>query len=298
MKQYYKRGIADRYDGWRAKNVDGVYALIPFIMRTRLDSQNFFEDALPLERMEAFIRKHKEEMPELTLMHVFMAAMVRLISQRPYLNRFVVYNKIYARNSITISLAIKRKESGTETVVKPEFEPEDTLRDVVDKVSSVLDDNLSETKKNSADNISALFLKFPAFVTRFLVWVFYKLDSVGWLPKSIHSASPWHTSVFLTNMGSLGINPIYHHLYEFGTCSLFLAIGNKQRIQSVSPEGNPHVRRSIGIKFVTDERICDGQYYATSMKMLRKMLLNPEVLLTPPDEVRIDDGVRNKRLAT
>ena len=103
MKQYFKRGLFDRYDGWRVRNVDAVYNVIPFIMRTRMDSQNLFEENMPLEPVEAFIRAHREDMPDLTFMHVLMAAMVRMIAEKPYLNRFVVWNKIYARNSITVS---------------------------------------------------------------------------------------------------------------------------------------------------------------------------------------------------
>ena len=99
---------------------------------------------MPLEPVEAFIRAHREDMPDLTFMHVLMAAMVRMIAEKPYLNRFVVWNKIYARNSINISLMIKRKGSNVETMIKPEFQPEDTLKDVVDRVSALVNVNILE----------------------------------------------------------------------------------------------------------------------------------------------------------
>lgn len=297
MKQYFKRGLFDRYDGWRVRNVDAVYNVIPFIMRTRMDSQNLFEENMPLEPVEAFIRAHREDMPDLTFMHVLMAAMVRMIAEKPYLNRFVVWNKIYARNSINISLMIKRRGSNVETMIKPEFQPEDTLKDVVDRVSALVNVNILEDAKNGMDAIARFFGYIPAWIMRFTIWVIFRLDSIGWLPKAIHKASPFHCSAFLTNVGSLGIGPIYHHLYEFGTCSMFLAMGNKHKVRMSTKEGEHMERRFIGLKFVTDERICDGQYYANAMKLLRRLLNNPELLMEPPARIAIDDGVpKGKRI--
>ena len=122
-----------------------------------MDSQNLFEENMPLEPVEAFMRAHREDMPEITFMHVLMAAMVRMIAEKPYLNRFVVWNKIYARNSISISLMIKRKGSNVETMIKPEFQPEDTLRDVMEKVSALVNVNILEDAKNGMDAIARFF---------------------------------------------------------------------------------------------------------------------------------------------
>lgn len=297
MKKYFKKGIWDRYDGWRVRNVDAVFHVIPYLLRTRNDSQNLFEDNIPLEKLEAFIREKKAQIPNLSIMHILMAATVRMLSQKPYLNRFIIWNKIYARNHISISLTIKRKESGEETIVKPEFEPEDTLYDVARKINEEISQNIGEGAENDADSISKLFGKLPSPLIRFIVWLLFKLDNIGQLPKSLHKVSPWHCSVFLTNVGSLGIDSIYHHLYEFGTCSMFVAMGKKTKVKTIDNAGNEVERKYIGLKFVADERICDGQYYATCLKMLRRMLLNPDVLLTPPEDVIVDDGVGKPRIA-
>lgn len=291
MKQYFKRGISDRYDGWRIRNVDAMFNVIPFIMRTRMDSQNLFEENVSLEPLEEFIRQHREDMPDLTLMHVIMAAMVRMFAEKPYLNRFVVWNKIYARNHINISLMIKRPNTNEETVVKPEFEPEDTLRDVMRKVAEQVNQNLMDEAQNATDALANFFGYVPAFVIRLVIWALFRLDGIGLLPKSIHQLSPFHCSGFLTNVGSLGIGPIYHHLYEFGTCSMFVAMGHKYKVRMVNREGEHLDKRFIGLKFVTDERICDGQYYASAMKHLRRILANPALLLDPPARVVLDDGV-------
>jgi hypothetical protein len=300
MQKTFRRGIFDRYDGWRVRNVDTFFSVAPFVLRTRIDSQCFFEETIPIEHLEAFIRKQKETMPDITFMHVIIAAMVRMFSQRPYLNRFIVWNKIYARNSISLSLAIKRSmtDRGEETIVKPEFEPTDTLSDIVRRVAEAVDQNKTENADNSTDKIARLLGYIPAFLLRFVVWFLRSLDNVGKLPRAIQSASPFHSSMFLTNLGSLGIGPIYHHLYEFGTVSVFAAMGNKTRVHAVTDTGEREMRRFIGLKFVTDERICDGYYYASSMKLLRRLLLNPETLLTPPETVAVDDGVAKPRMDT
>ena len=129
-----------------------------------------------------------------------------------------------------------------------------------------------------------------------LVWLFYKLDSVGLLPASLLKASPFHSSAFITHVGTLGIPPVYHHLYEFGTTSMFLAIGKKEFEYSMDENEKMQKDRTIGLKFTLDERVCDGYYYAKSMREFSKYLHNPELLLVPPSEVIVDPGVGGKRI--
>jgi len=298
MQQTYKRGLFDRYDGWRIRNVDALFNVVPFILRTRLDSQNLFEESIPVEGLERFIRARREEIPDLSYMHVIIAAMVRLLSQRPYLNRFIVHSKVYARSNITVSIAIKRSltERGEETTVRVEFEPTDTIMDVARRMNEAITSNKAEGTQNSTDAFAKAFGYIPAFLIRLIVATARWLDNIGHLPRLIYDASPFHCSFFITNLGSLGIGPVYHHLYEFGTCSLFIAMGNKTRVHTVSETGEREARRFIGLKMNTDERICDGLYYATSMKLLRHLLLHPEELLTPPETVVVDDGVGKKRI--
>jgi hypothetical protein len=297
MQKTFKRAITDRYDGWRVRNVDGNFFVIPYIMRTRIDSQNLFEERISLEPMEAFIRAHRNDIPELSIMHILLAAMVRLMALRPRLNRFVVWNKIFARNTITFSLIIKRSlsDDGEETPIKPAFDPTDTIYDVTRKVKEEVERTRPLENRNEADRLTHVLGYLPAFLMRFVVWLLRWLDNLGFLPRFIHKASPWHASAFLTNMGSIGIDPIYHHLNEFGTCSIFVAMGKKRRHTVHDADGTTRTEKSIGLRFVTDERICDGFYYATSMKIMRRILLHPEVLLQPPEKVVIDDGVPEKK---
>ncbi len=296
--KYYKRSLGDRYDGWRVRKVDTVFRVIPYFLRTRMDSQNFFEEKLQIDHLEAFIKKHKDEMPDLSIMHIVIAALVRLFSQRPNLNRFVMWNKIFSRNHLNISIAVKRSltDEGEETLIKPFFMPADTLGDVVTKIRTELDANQKVGQKNDSDAIAGLIGKLPDFLLRFAVFSLLWMDKVGIMPKIINKVSPWHCSIFLTNIGSIGVESIYHHLYEFGTCSIFVAMGRKTRENVIDTIGNIETQKSIMLKFVLDERVCDGFYYASSMRMLNKILANPEQLLTPPEKVLIDEGVGKKRI--
>ena len=296
--KYYKWSFGDRYDGWRVKKIDTVFRVIPYFLRTRMDAQNFFEEKLVIDDLEEFIKKHKEDIPDLSIMHIIIAALVRLFAQRPNLNRFVIWNKIFARNHLNVSIAVKRSlsDDGEETLIKPFFMPTDTLYDVVNKVKAELDNNQKTGQKNGSDAVAGFIGKLPDFLLRFVVFVLLWMDKVGIMPKIINKVSPWRCSIFLTNIGSIGVESIYHHLYEFGTCSIFVAMGRKSKENIIDKEGNIESQKSIMLKFVLDERVCDGFYYASSMRTLNKILANPEILLTPPTKVNIDEGVGKKRI--
>lgn len=295
---YYKWSWGDRYDGWRVRKVDPVFSVIPYFLRTRMDAQNYFEERVPIDHIEKFIKEQKELIPDLSIMHIVMAALVRLISQRPHLNRFVMWNKIFARNHVTFSIAVKRSlsDNGEETLIKPQFLPSDTLQDIVRKTREEQENNQQPGQQNSSDLISKILGMLPDLSMRFVVFLLLWLDKVGLMPKFIEKASPWHCSVFLTNIGSIGVESIYHHLYEFGTCSMFVAMGKKSRRHSFNKHGELAASKSILLKFVLDERICDGFYYASSMRMLSKIMNNPASLLTPPEKIIVDEGVGKKRI--
>ena len=295
--KYYRWSFGDRYDGWRVRKVDTLFSLVPFILPTRVDSVVFFEVKLPIDTVEEFIRKHKVDIPHLSIMHVVMASMVRLISQRPYMNRFIVWNKIFARNHVSFSLAIKRSlsDEGEETVIKPYFLPTDTLQDVVQKTTFELENNQQVGQKNSSDSISKIMGFLPDFLLRTVIFSIKLLDKVGLMPKIFFRASPFHSSLFFTNIGSIGIESIYHHLYEFGTCSIFAAMGKKSKKYVTDKDGTTKPVKTILLKFVLDERICDGYYYASTIRLLEKILSDPSVLLLPPEQVIVDEGVEKKR---
>ena len=284
----YRRRLGDRNDGRLLRTLDPFYKIIPYIMRARSDSQNFFDDRIDIGRTEAFLRARRNKSAEnIGFLHVVIAAMVRTISQRPGLNRFIAGQRIFARNEILISLALKKKMTGEslETAIKMKFEPTDTIYDVAAKMNKAIAENKKAETENNADKTAKLFMLCPGLVVKFLVWFIRLLDYFGLMPKIINDISPFHTSVFVTDLGSLGIKPIYHHLYDFGTTSLFIAFGTKQKEKHLDDENHIVEKRSVQLRVVSDERIVDGYYYASAFRLFKSLIQHPERLENPPESV-------------
>lgn len=283
-----KGRFGDRYDGRKLRSLDPFYKIIPYIMKTRTDAQNYFEEKIDISSTEAFIRKKRRETGEpLSFLHVVLAAMVRTISQKPGINRFIAGQKIYARNEITISFVLKKelKEESPETTLKVTFEPTDTLWDVVRKVNRAIEENKSLDAKNDTDKVAKLVMSTPGFAVKFIVWLMKKLDYIGKMPKVINKASPFHASVFVTDLGSVGIQPVYHHLYEFGTISVFVAFGFKMKEKVIKSDDQIAEKKYVRVCITTDERIVDGHYFATAFRLYRSLLKHPELLEDPPEKV-------------
>lgn len=289
-----KRRFGDRYDGKKLRKIDPFYKIVPYIMKSRVDSQVYFDDKIILDRTEKFLRQKREENKlDIGFLHIVMAAMVRTISQKPRLNRFVSGRKLYSRNDIYMSIAVKKSmsEDSPETTVKIKFEPTDTIYDVVEKVNKAVKENQVVAKDNEADKTAKLIMMCPSIIVRGFVKLLTWLDSHGKMPKIINRISPFHTSLFITDLGSLGIQPVYHHIYEFGTTSIFIAFGIKNKEKIFDKQNNIIERKFVDMKVVTDERICDGYYYAKAFRIFRRYMENPHFLEEPPKEVIIDHEI-------
>ena len=277
-----------RSDGRKIKNIDPVFKLIPCIMLKRDDSQVFFKQDIVLNGMDDYINKKLQEGIKISYMNIVFAALVRIIAERPSLNRFAMNGAIYARNKILVSLAIKKNlsDEGEETNLKIPFKGTETIFEVKEALDREIELNKKESTVNKTDAVVNIFNHLPTFLIRGAVKFLGLLDRHGLMPKKIIEASPFHTSVYLTNVGSLGIDSIYHHLYNFGTTSLFFAMGKKKK-SYVYEDDEIRNEKCITIGFVGDERICDGYYYAASFRQLSKYLNNPE-LLEKPGELKED----------
>lgn len=286
-----KRRFGDRYDGRKLRSLDPFYKIIPYIMKTRIDAQNYFEEKIEISNTESFIiRKRKETGERISFLHVIIAAMVRTISQKPGINRFVAGQKIFARNEVLISFVLKKEfnEESPETTLKVKFNTTDTFMDIVRKVNTAIEENRSTDTKNDTDKLAKLIMAIPGQLVRFLVWILRCLDYIGLMPKIINRLSPFHTSVFITDLGSIGIQPVYHHLYDFGTTSLFVAFGIKMKEKVINSDNEITNKKYVRVCVVTDERIVDGHYFATAFKLYRNLIKRPEVLDQPPEKVYDD----------
>mgnify|MGYP004705995905 FL=1 len=268
-----------RSDGKRVKNVSLLFRIIPHIMKTRNDSQVYFRQDVPIKFMDAYINKKAQEGVKISYMHIIYAAIIRTIYERPWLNRFVMDGKTYDRNDIFVSLTIKKslEDNAPETVLKLKFTGEETILDIKEKLENAIVENKDIKTKNNMDKLVYELGKTPNIILKLVVGIFKLLDKYGLLPKKIIELSPFHTSAFLTNVGSLGIDAIYHHLYNFGTTSLFFAMGKKKK-DFIHEDEEIIEEKCISIAFVGDERICDGYYYASSFKLFNKYIKKPELL--------------------
>ena len=288
-----KRRIGDRYDGYRVRTKDPMFDVIPHIMRSRLDSQVFFEEQIDITGLREFIVENRKTIPNLSMYHLIVAALVRTLVQRPRLNRFVSGRKIYARSYLRASLTVKKSKdiNADEAMVMPEFSPYDTLADIALKFNEEVKEAKKQdenAKGNETDMAIFLLNLLPGFVKSFFVWLMRTLDAHGMMPKVINRVSPFHSSVFVTNVGSIGLKSVYHHLYEFGTTSIFLSIGKKETVQEIKSDGTVTNKNVINTRFVIDERICDGYYCASAIKLFKQYMKTPELLLEPPEFISED----------
>ena len=268
-----------RPDGKKVKNLDPLFRVIPCVMRERSDSQVFFKQDIPLKYLDEYIDKKANEGIKLSYMNILFAAVVRTINERPQLNRFIMNSSVYERNRIEISLSIKKSlsDDGEETTLKMPFTGNENIFEVKDIVTSYVEKNKDVDANNSTDSLVKILNHIPDFLLRNLVRFLMFLDKHNSLPKAIIDASPFHNTAFITNVGSLGIDSIYHHIYNFGTTSMFFSMGKKKK-SYIYEDDEIKEEKCITLAFVGDERICDGYYYASSFKLLTKYLKKPELL--------------------
>lgn len=283
-----RRRFGDRKDGRRLRTLPPMQRVMPYIMKKRSDAQNTFSDNFDITEADKLVRaKVKEGKTNFSLLHIILAAYVRMLSQRPGVNRFINGQKIYARNNIEIVMAVKKEMSleGRDTMIKVVFPPDATLDEVYDLFNKTVEEATQVEGETFFDKVAKILISFPGLLLRFIVGLLFFLDYFGWLPRVLTNVSPFHGSMIITSMGSLGIKPIYHHIYDFGNLPVFLSYGTKYTVNSIDRDGLVHRRRFIDIKAVTDERICDGYYYASALKMLKKYIQAPAVLEQRPEQV-------------
>ena len=284
-----RRRLGDRSDGRRIRGIYPMQFMIPFVMKERSDAQNHFEDELDITNVESYLKKkHSEGHSELGFLHLFIAAYVRAIAQRPAINRFVAGQHVFSRPDVVAVMPIKKEMSihSPDTTIKIHFDQRDTALQVFEKFEAVRQDAIS--RENDFDKLAARLMKLPRFMLRALIALLRGLDYIGMMPKSIVKVSPFHGSVIITSMGSLGINAIYHHLYNFGNLPVFLSYGKKYTKTTYDENGMAERRHFVTFRAVVDERICDGYYYASAFKIMKRYLLHPELLDTEMTEFEED----------
>ena len=280
-----------RPDGRAIRSLEPMQQIMPYILKTRTDSMNMYEDTFACPPMDDYIKEKAAQGIKLSYMHIIIAAIVRLIALRPQLNRFVMNGRIYARPKIWVSFVVHPTlhDGSVGTTIKLCFDGTETILEVAEKVNEAIQkETTKRVGENDTDKLLRVLMRnipgpFIKLVVNTLMW----MDRHNIMPKIIVDLSPFHTSFFITNLKSLGINHVYHHVYEFGTTGLFFAMGKEKQLATV--QGNEIVnQKHMGFGLVSDERFCDGLYFALSLRQLRKFMQNPK-MLEEPLEKKVED---------
>ena len=273
----------DRNDGRKIRTLAPMAQITAFFQVERNTCSNLFEESFEITHVERYIRqKRKEGLTDFGLTHVLLAAYVRGLCKYPQLNRFISGQKVYSRGEdIQYCMVIKKEMTvdSPDTSIKVHLNRRDSAEDVYRKLNAAVEEVKATQELDSGlDNLISYLNLIPSVVLKFVVWLLKLLDYFGMLPKFLLELSPFHGSLFFTSMGSLGIPPIYHHLYDFGNLPIFGAFGCKRRTLEVQEDGTVVQKKYVDVKFTTDERIVDGYYYAAFFKHYRSILRHPEIL--------------------
>ena len=281
-----KRRFGDRYDGRLVRTAPSMSKLMPYLMKVRADSQNQFEADIDIHNAEMYLaQKKREGYTDMSMLHIFLAAYVRVVAERPAIHRFIAGQKIYSRNKLECLMTIKKDMSleSPDTCIKVEFDPRDNIYNVYKKFQRAV--ITAKNEDGDFESIVGTLVKLPGLLLRGAIATLRFLDYFGLLPKALHKISPFHGSMIITSMGSLGINAIYHHLYDFGHLPVFLSYGKMFTKEVTLPDGTKENHHFVSFKVVTDERICDGFYYASAFKQMMRYLNHPEVFDNPAETV-------------
>lgn len=265
-----------RSDGKVAKNIDPMLRITSVIMPHRYDAMVNYLLEIRCDEMDKFIREELEKGNEFTYMHIVIAAIVRMYAERPALNRFTMNTRIYDRKGIFVAFTIKKslRDGADETTIKLEFDGTENIYQIKEKIDAEIMKNKGNDKQNGTDKTAKLLLKCPPCLLKMIMGIVRFMDRHGMLPKKLIKLSPFHTSCYLTNMKSISTEYVYHHLYDFGTTGMFAGMG-KEIVKPVVSEDGQTIEKAkvLQIGVVIDERICDGLYYARSIKRIKNHLM-------------------------
>lgn len=299
MKQE-KRRFGDRKDGTLIRDLDGMHFITPLIYPNRCDNEAYISERIDLGPVNAFLAQKNAQPSDFpyTLFHVILAALVKTVTLRPKLNRFIANKNFYQRREVSAAFVVKKlfSDDAGEALAVVHATDESTLTslhaDIFRQISSCRSDKVDA----STDNMN-LFNRMPRFLGKFIVWILTRLDIHGWIPASIIETDPYYCTMVLSNLGSIRLRSGYHHLTNWGTCSLFCIIGEKKMTPIFQPDGTYEMRETLDLGLTIDERLADGYYYSKSIRLLKHLLEHPELLELPAAQtVELEDKKDKKKV--
>ncbi|MCR5356603.1 MAG: 2-oxo acid dehydrogenase subunit E2 [Lachnospiraceae bacterium] len=271
-----KRRLGDRRDGTLIRDIDSMHYIMPLIMPNRCDNEAHLTLSVDISFTEQYVREFNKSHPDINIsvFDIVIAAALKMIRLRPHINRFITNNNLYQRNNLSAAF------DGDETLARIFVDDDDNLESIILKVRGQI--ALCKTQDDDATEAMNFIKKIPG---KHLVGMIARfLDRHGWMPESVISGDTYQSSVVLANLGSFGLNTIYHHLLNWGTTSLFIVVGSKQNRTRLNRDGSVTTKRELDLAFTIDERISDGFYYARSMRLIKLLVENPTLMEGPISE--------------
>lgn len=270
-----------RADGTLVRDEVPMYYLIPHFLTERSDSMNMITLDIPIEPQRAYMNAKRREGKRISHMAILMTAYAHLIAEFPSVNRFISNRRIYQHNDFTVSLVVLRPGGGNDdTFSKLTFTPQDTIFDVQEKIDRYIETNSSGEETNLLDKWMGILCRLNGLM-RLGINVIRWADRHGLLPRKLIEASPFHASVLISNLASIRTNHIYHHVYNFGTTSVSITMGNMRDVPKRGRDGQIELVRCMPLGVVMDERIASGYYLASAFNRFKEMLAHPELLEKP-----------------
>ena len=277
----------DRRDGTYLKKVDSMHTIMPLMYPNRCDNEAFISERIDLTNVNAYLEKKNADNPEyrFNLFQIMVTAVLKVITLRPKMNRFITNQTLYQRNEVSAAFTVKKifEDDGSEALAFIHAKGSDTINTVHDEIFRQVSLCRSEEKDPSTAAMD-IIQKTPRALLKLVGAGARYLDRHGWMPKDVVATDPFYASAVLTNLGSIQLHSGYHHLTNWGTCSVFCAIGERKKRPFYDDEGNIEMRDSIDLGLTIDERIADGYYYSKTVRLLRTLLENPELLELPLSE--------------
>lgn len=296
MNMTPKRRRGDRRDATLVRDLDSMHVFMPIMMPNRTDNEAFIQELVDMSAVEAYLERKNAQSPayKYTFFHVILAALARTVELRPRMNRFIIGNRYYDRNHITFSFIVKKafSDNADESVMILKYDPasEKPAIDMIhDKIADFVYSVRKGDKKDGTTDILDTLAKTPMWMRRLIVAILRSLDSHGRMPRDLAADDPFNSTVFISNLGSIKLNAGYHHLTNWSTNSVFVVVGEKHMQPFYGEDGTVTVKPALNLGLTLDERIADGYYYSKTIRLLKKLLAEPELLDIPSkEELTID----------
>lgn len=272
-----------RNDGTWIKELDGFHSIVPYVMPKRTEAEvSSFESFDVTDLCEYIRRRNSEEGLNLKLFHAFCTAVARTIYLRPKMNIFISGRRFWQRKDITLSFVAKQKfeDSANEVLMFLKVDPDMTLTDI----SKIILGDVRKARSNNGNDLDKTmdFVgKFPRFLLEILMVTLRFCEYHGIMPQALSRGDPNYSTALLSNLGSIGAGNPYHHLSNYGTCSIMITIGTCHKEVRRMPDGTDAERDILNATFTLDERIADGFYFAKSLRIVKFLLEHPEYLEEP-----------------